>query len=48
MNTVMQSGASLGMHSLNMDLKRLVREGKITRDDAMKYSNNKKELLQYL
>ncbi len=48
MNTVMQSGASLGMHSLNMDLTRLVREGKITRDDAMKYSNNKKELLQYL
>lgn len=48
MNTIMQSGAALGMHSLNMDLTRLVGEGKITREDAMKYSNNKKELLQYL
>lgn len=48
MNTVMQSGAAYGMHTLNGDLCRLVQQGKITRDNAMKYSNDKKDLQQYL
>lgn len=42
---VMQSGA--GMHTLNMDLVRLRQEGYITRDAALMYSNNRKELEQY-
>lgn len=48
MNTVMQSGARMGMHTLNGDLTRLVRTGKITPDMAYKYSNNEKDLAQYM
>jgi hypothetical protein len=36
------------MHTLNMDLSRLVRQGFITRDDAIAYTNNKAEVGQYL
>lgn len=48
MNTIMQSGAIHGMHTLNGDLCRLVQQNKITRENAMKYSNDKKDLQQYL
>ncbi len=46
--SMMQVGADTGMHTLNMDLGRLVREGYITREDAMNYTNNKAEIEQYL
>ena len=39
----MQGGAALGMHTLNADLKRLVREQKITEEMARKYSTNVKD-----
>ncbi len=45
---MMQTGSSSDMHTLNMDLSRLVRQGFITRDDAIAYSNNKAEVGQYL
>lgn len=48
MGTVMQSGLAYGMHTLNSDLCRLVREGKITEQMAFQYSNDKKDLEQYL
>ena len=46
--TLMQSGAALGMHTLNGDLARLLNAGKITKETAMKYSNDKTDLKQYL
>lgn len=48
MNTVMQAGAVHGMHSLNKDLCRLVEEGKISQQNAYRYSNDKRDLEQYL
>lgn len=45
LNNVMNSG---GMHTLNMDLARLMSIGYITRETALKYSNNRKELMQYM
>ena len=39
----MQGGAALGMHTLNADLKRLVREQKITEEMARKYTTNVKD-----
>ncbi|MDD2959883.1 MAG: type IV pilus twitching motility protein PilT [Lachnospiraceae bacterium] len=48
MSTIMQSGAAYGMHTLNGDLTRLVRGGIITPELAYTYSNNKKELEQYI
>jgi twitching motility protein PilT len=47
-NSMMQSGGSSGMHTLNSDLARLLSAGMITRANAMKYSNDKGELEQYL
>ena len=43
-STMMQSGAALGMHTLNADLVRLMQQGYITREDAFVYSNNRVEL----
>lgn len=37
------SGVSLGMHTLNMDLRRLVREQRITDEEARKFASNIKE-----
>ena len=37
-----------GMHTLNMDLSRLMQQGYITREEAMKFTNNKAELTQYM
>lgn len=48
MNTVMQSGASLGMHTLNADLSRLSGAGIISKDNAYKYSNDKRELQNFM
>lgn len=47
MNTVMQSGASLGMHTLNADLTRLVNSRTITMDEALKFSNDKREFQNF-
>lgn len=48
MNTIMQSGMAKGMHTLNGDLTRLVRVGKISLENAKKYSNDLHDLEQYL
>lgn len=48
LNTVMQSGRNLGMHTLNNDLARLVTSGVITRESAMKVSPDKSDLQQYI
>jgi twitching motility protein PilT len=48
MNTIMQSGAAVGMHSLNADLANLVQKKVISKSGAFKYSNDRKDLEQYL
>ncbi len=48
MGTAMQSGAAFGMHTLNSELCRLVREGTITAQAAFQFSNDRKDLEQYL
>ncbi len=45
---IMQGGGAGGMHSLNQDLQRLMMTGYITRETAFQYSNNRRELEQYL
>lgn len=47
MGSMMQSGGATGMHTLNMDLVRLVQERKITKETAVQYTNDKKDLEQY-
>lgn len=44
--STMQMGKAQGMHTLNSDLARLVREGKITKEAALEHSTNKNELSQ--
>ena len=46
--TVMQSGAAMGMHTLNGDLSRLVMTGRITAEAALRCSPNKSDLKQFL
>lgn len=41
-STILSSG-NIGMHSLNSDLKRLEREGRISRETALKFCSNVKE-----
>ena len=48
LGSVMQSGRALGMHSLNSDLARLVESGTISRERAYQYSNDKRDLEQFL
>lgn len=48
LGSLMQSGVSTGMHTLNHDLVRLMQAGMITRDAAMKYTNDKAEFEQYM
>jgi twitching motility protein PilT len=48
LGTVMQSGANVGMHTLNSNLAELVYKGMITPENAFKYSNNRKDLEQFL
>ena len=47
MASVMQSGSALGMHTLNMDLMRLVSQRKITQQTAIQYTNDRRDLEQY-
>ena len=46
--SILQSGAALGMHSLNADLARLVSTGRITREVAERCATNKSDLKNYL
>lgn len=46
--SILQSGAALGMHSLNADLARLVSTGRITREAAERCATNKSDLKNYL
>ncbi|HIW22097.1 MAG TPA: type IV pilus twitching motility protein PilT [Candidatus Dorea intestinavium] len=48
LSTVMQSGQAFGMHTLNKDLIRLVEMGQISLENAYKYSNDKKDLEQFM
>ncbi|MBE5882320.1 MAG: type IV pilus twitching motility protein PilT [Lachnospiraceae bacterium] len=48
LSSTMQSNLASGMHTLNHDLKMLVMQGKITRDTALQYSTNVKEMQQYM
>lgn len=48
LGSLMQSGAAYGMHTLNAELSRLMQSGIITREAALKYTNDKAELEQYL
>lgn len=45
-NSLIQTGTQLGMQSLNMCLASLVRQGRITKDMAMQYTDNLVELQQ--
>lgn len=47
-NIMQTAGSATGMHTLNMDLVRLLNLGYITREDAKNYTNNRAELEQYL
>ena len=46
--SVLQSGAALGMHSLNADLARLVNLGRITPEAALRCATDKNDLRNYL
>ena len=46
--SILQSGAALGMHSLNADLARLVSTGRITREAAERCATDKSDLRNYL
>ena len=46
--SILQSGAALGMHSLNADLARLVSTGRITREAAERCATDKSDLQNYL
>lgn len=48
MNTAMQAGAALGMHTLNKDLMGLVQRGVISMEQARKYTNDKRDLEQFI
>ena len=48
MNTAMQGGAALGMHTLNTDLMSLVQRGIITMDQARRFTNDKRDLEQFM
>ncbi|MCF0134737.1 MAG: PilT/PilU family type 4a pilus ATPase [Blautia sp.] len=47
-SSILQTNKDSGMHSLNQDLDRLVRQKQITRDTAFLYSNYRKELMELL
>ena len=48
LGSLMQSGGNIGMHTLNNDLARLIQNGMISKQNAMKYTNDIAELEQYL
>ena len=41
--TTMMGNRDAGMHTMNMDLKRLVKERKITEEMALRFTTNSKE-----
>ncbi len=45
---MMQTGSNNDMHTLNMDLSRLVKQGFVTRESALEFTNNKMEIGQYV
>lgn len=45
---VMQSGASSGMRTFNLELARLSNAGIITPETALQYTNDKNDLMQYI
>ena len=47
-SAMMQTGGNASMHTLNMDLSRLMRQGHITKERAREYTNNPAELEQYM
>ena len=48
LGTSMQSGGAYGMHTLNSDLAAKVRRGQITRESALAYSNDPRELKELI
>lgn len=46
--STMQSNLAAGMHTLNHDLKTLVMQGKITRESAIAFSTNPKEMMSFV
>lgn len=48
LGSVMQSGRAAGMHTLNSELARLAMEGVISRETAYQYSNDRRDLEQFL
>ncbi|MDD3403019.1 MAG: type IV pilus twitching motility protein PilT [Hespellia sp.] len=48
MGSIMQAGSAAGMHTLNMDIAKLVSQGKISRKTAFQYTNDRRDLEQYL
>ncbi len=46
--STMQSNLATGMHTLNHDLKTLVMQGKITRESAIAFSTNPKEMMSFI
>ena len=42
----MMEGSEKGMNTLEQDLKRLFQEGKISKESALNYSNNKTKMMQ--
>ncbi|MEG1523940.1 MAG: type IV pilus twitching motility protein PilT [Clostridia bacterium] len=48
LTTVMQSGLSQGMHTMNSSLSALLESGRITRETAMQAAINKADFVQYL
>ena len=47
-NSMIQTGSQVGMQSLNMCLTSLLRQGKITRENAIQFSDNVAELQQMI
>lgn len=45
---IMQASGNVAMHTLSMDLARLVKQGYISRENAIAFTNNKAEITQYL
>lgn len=48
LNNTMQTGSSIGMHTLNSILVKLCSNGTISRETAIKYSADRQDLQQYL
>lgn len=45
---MLMEGSEKGMHTMEQDLKRLFMEGKISKENAINYANNKPKMLQLL